>query len=204
MSLETELDGLARTLTPRGPRGLAVMIAPIAPGAGASFVACGLARRCARLIAGPVWLYDLDFARNPLSGGLNFSDDVYDGALGGTRFWRCEPDGAGRLALRRPEGARVWLSRFERAPGAVRRVVFRSAPEYWEQARRACSVALLDAPSGSPAITALARDLDGVVLVGDARATRRSDAEALAGRIEAAGGRVLGVIVNRAQVRAAS
>ncbi|KAA5804700.1 CpsD/CapB family tyrosine-protein kinase [Alkalicaulis satelles] len=204
MSLETELDGLARTLVPRGARGIAVMVAPVTPGAGASFVACGLARRSARLNENAVWLYDLDFAKNPLSSGLAFSEDAYDGALNGSQFWRCEPAGAGRLALRRPEGARVWLSRFERAPGAVQRVVFQPSSAYWEQARRACALAILDAPSGSPAITALARDMDGVILVGDARATRRSQADAMAARIEAAGGRVLGVIVNRIQMRAAS
>jgi len=204
MTLELELDGLARTLVSRGARGAAVMVVPVAPGDGASFIARALAQRCARLADGQVWLYDLDFARNPQSAGAEFSADGYDGALHGSRFWRCEPEGAGRLALRRPDGERIFLSRFEREPGSVRRVEFRSAPEYWDKVRRACRLAILDAPAGSPAITALARDLDGVVLVGDASSTRRSQAGALAGRIEASGGRVLGVVVNRVDLKAVS
>jgi hypothetical protein len=204
MTLELELDGLARTLVSRGMRGAAVMVAPVTPGAGASFISRALAHRCARLADGQVWLYDLDFARNPQSAGAEFSADGYDGALQGSRFWRCDPDGAGRLALRRPKDERVFISRFEREPGTVRRVEFRSAPDYWDKARRACRLAMLDAPSGSPAITAIARDLEGVVLVGDASRTRRSQAEAIASRIEASGGRVLGVVVNRADLKAVS
>jgi Mrp family chromosome partitioning ATPase len=204
MTLELELDGLARTLVSRGVRGTAVMLVPVTPGAGASFISRGLARRCARLADGPVWLYDLDFARNPQAAGVAFSADGYDASLQGARFWRCDPDGAGRLAMRRPDGERIFISRFEREPGSVRRVEFRSAPDYWAKARRACRLAILDAPSGSPAITAVARDLEGVVLVGDANATRRSQADAMAGRIEAAGGRVLGVVINRVELKAAS
>jgi len=86
----------------------------------------------------------------------------------------------------------------------VRRDVFRSSPDYWDKARRACRLAILDAPSGSPAVTAMARDLEGVVLVGDASSTRRSQAEALASRVEASGGRVLGVVVNRVDLKAVS
>ncbi|MGY6629326.1 MAG: hypothetical protein ACXIVL_12480 [Oceanicaulis sp.] len=204
MTLELELDGLARTLVSRGMRGTAVMLAPVTPGAGASFISRALARRCARLADGPVWLYDLDFARNPQAAGGAFSADGYDGALQGSRFWRCDPEGAGRLAMRRPDGERIFVSRFEREPGSVRRVVFQSAPEYWAKARRACRLAIIDAPSGSPAITAMARDLEGVVLVGDASKTRRSHADAAASRIEAAGGRVLGVVINRVELKAAS
>lgn len=204
MTLELELDGLARTLISRGARGAVVMVAPVAPGAGASFISRALAHRCARLADGQVWLYDLDFARNPQSSGAVFSADGYDGALQGSRFWRSDPDWAGRLALRRPENERIFISRFEREPGSVRRMEFRSAPDYWDKARRACRLAILDAPSGSPAITALARDLEGVVLVGDASSTKRSQAEALAGRIEASGGRVLGVVINRLDLKAVS
>ncbi len=204
MTLELELDGLARTLVSRGVRGTAVMLAPVTPGAGASFIARALSNRCARLTEGSVWLYDLDFARNPQTSGAAFSKDAYEGALQGSRFWRCEPDGAGRLAMRRPEGQRIFVSRFEREPGTVRRVVFRSAPEYWTMARRVCRTAILDVPSGSPAVTAMARDLEGVILVADASKTRRSQADAMASVIEQAGGRGLGVVINRLDLKAAS
>lgn len=204
MTLELELDGLARTLVSRGARGAAVMVAPIAQGAGASFIARALAQRCARLADGQVWLYDLDFARNPQSAGAVFSADGYEGTLQGSRFWRCDPESAGRLALRRPDGERIFISRFEREPGSVRRMEFRSAPDYWNKARKACRLAILDAPAGSPAITAIARDLEGVVLVGDASLTRRSQADLIASRIEASGGRVLGVVINRVDLKAAS
>ncbi|MGJ3230415.1 MAG: hypothetical protein ACFE0P_01295 [Oceanicaulis sp.] len=192
------LDGLARRLTPRGDRVRAVMIAPVSDGAGASTVAAGLARRAALISGRPSWLFDLDFAGNTQAERSRLNGQAYTGELSGLKFWREEPDGTGRLAMRRCADAPVFISKFERRPGAVRRLTFHGAPDYWRQARRASGLVVVDAPFKSAALTALAPDMDGVILVADAANSRRSAAETLADRIEEAGGRVYGVVVNRA------
>ena len=192
-----DLESLARRLAGRADRGRAVMLAPVSKGAGASALSARLADLTAHLSGRPSWLYDLDFAANPQASRASLNGQAFAGELSGLRFWRAEPDNAGRLALRKLENAPVYVSQFERAPGAVRRLTFHPCAEYWRQVRRACGLAIVDAPFGSSATPALAGDLDGVILVADAARSRRSEAEALADRIEEAGGRVLGVIVNR-------
>lgn len=192
-----ELEGLARTLTGRVDRGRTVMFAPVTKGAGASAISARVAAMAARFSGRPTWLYDLDFEANPQASAARLNGQAFAGELSGLKFWRAEPEGAGRLALRKVEHAPVYVSRFERNPGAVRRLTFHSCAEYWRQVRRACGLAIVDAPFGSAAMTALASDLDGVILVADAARSRRSDADHLADRVEAAGGRVLGVVVNR-------
>jgi Mrp family chromosome partitioning ATPase len=193
----TELESLARRLAGRADRGRAVMLAPVSKGAGASAISARLADLSARISGRPSWLFDLDFAANPQASSARLNGQAFAGELSGLRFWRAEPDGAGRLALRKLETAPVYVSQFERTPGAVRRLTFHPCAEYWRQVRRACGLAIVDAPHGSAAMTALAGDLDGVILIADAARSRRADADALAGRIEDAGGRVLGVVVNR-------
>ncbi len=194
-----DIDDLARRLAGHGERGRAFMVAPVSKGAGASTICARLAEVSARMSGRPTWLYDLDFAENPQAGAARLNGQAFAGELSGLKFWRSDPDGAGRLALRKLETAPVFVSRFEREPGAVRRLTFHPCAEYWRQVRRACSLALVDTPTGSAALTALAPDLDGVILVADAARSRRSDADQLADRIEAAGGRVLGVVINRSR-----
>ena len=197
MTTAAALEDLARRLAGRADRGRAVMLAPVTRGAGASAISARLAEVSARLSGRPSWLFDLDFAANPQASKARLNGQAFAGELSGLRFWRVEPDGAGRLALRRLDHGPVYVSRFERDPGAVRRLTFHPCAEYWRQVRRACGLALVDAPFGSAGLTALAADLDGVILVADAAGSRRADADALADRVEAAGGRVLGVVVNR-------
>lgn len=199
MNGDAHIEDLARRLAGRADRGRAVMVAPVSKGAGASTITARLATLSAQISGRPTWLYDLDFQGNPHASGARLNGQAFAGELSGLRFWRSEPDGAGRLALRKLEDAPVFVSRFERDPGAVRRLTFHPCAEYWRQVRRACGLALIDTPSGSAALTALAPDLDGVILVADAARSQRSDADRLADRIEAAGGRVLGVVINRSR-----
>ncbi|XBQ15677.1 MAG: hypothetical protein ABL308_12040 [Oceanicaulis sp.] len=198
--LETELSGLARRLT-GGADGRAVMVAPVSEGAGASTVAAALAHAACRETGRPTWIIDLDFSANTQASRAKLNCQAYAGELGGDRFWRVAPEGAGRLALRRCEDAPVFISEFQRKPGAVKRVTFHGSSAWWTRARQSCGLVLVDAPFGSAAAPALAADLDGVILVADARGSRRSEAERLTERIEEAGGRVLGVVVNRAPER---
>ena len=198
MAIEAELDGLARRLVPRAGRARAIMLVPLSAQAGASRVAQGLATASTSVTGRPVWLYDLDFASNRQASSVHLNGEAFAGELGGLRFWRAEPDGAGRLALRRRVDAPVYVSRFEREQGGVRRVVFHAANGSWQKARQACGLVIVDAPFQSSSLSAVAADMDGVILVADTRHDGRANAEAMADQIEAAGGRVLGVVLDSA------
>ena len=197
MGMQAELNGLARRLAPREGRARALMLVPVSKGAGASAVAQGLARASTEQTGRPVWLFDLDFSENKTASQTRLNGDAFAGELGGLRFWRAEPDGAGRLALRRSIDAPIYVSRFERAPGSVKRVTFHPSAAYWRQARTACGLVLVDAPARSAGVASVVGDMDGVILVADEQKDDRAAAEDLADQIEQAGGRVLGVVVNR-------
>jgi len=195
MGFSDDLADLARRLRPNGAHARAVMIRGVAPGVGASTIASELSETYARLSARPVWLLDLDFARNAQARRAALRRDRFD--AGGPGFWRCEPDGAARLVIQRRAHSPVFVSRFEHAPGAVRAVRLRSAPDYWKRVRGACGLVVVDAPAHGAAPEAVARDMDGVILVADARRTGRAETDAAQARLEAAGARVLGLVVNR-------
>lgn len=199
MAFEAELDGLARRLSPRGQRARAVLLVPISAHAGGVAVAQGLARASTQQTGRPVWLYDLDFSGNRHASASALNGEAFAGELGGLRFWRAEPGGAGRLALRRTAAAPIYVSRFERHVGAVRRVVFHPAAEYWRKARQSCGLVVVDAPYGSAGVISLAVDMDAVILVADAVRDSRASADAMADRIEATGGRVLGVVLTNTE-----
>lgn len=198
-ALSAELDALAaRLMTLKSGR--AVMVAPVGAGSGASTIAAALCEAAARIDPG-VWLFDLDFARNVQASRSALNGAAYSGELAGERFWRAEPRGVSRLALRKREDSPVLVSVFQREAGRLKRVTFQRSPGYWDEARKSCRLAVIDAPHGSPAINAIAPDMDGVILVADARRDRRSEAERAARNIETAGGAVMGVVINRSAVR---
>lgn len=197
MAFEGELSALAQNLAGRAGRGRAVMVCPISPGAGASTIAYALAKLSAQQSGIPSWLFDLDFQANPHATARSLNGEAFSGVLSGSQFWRCEPPQAGRLALRKLTDVPVYVSRFERRTGTVKRLTVQSAPEYWAKVRQGCALAIVDAPFGAPAALTVSPNLDGVVLVGDARQAKRSQADEVAERFEAAGAKVLGVVLNR-------
>ncbi len=199
MSIEVELDGLARRLAPQGANARAVMVVPVSANAGASTITAGLARASVQRGVKPVWLYDLDFRNNPQSDAFRLNGKAYSGALSGRRFWRTTPDNAGRVALRRVEDQPIYVSRFEREPGQVRSLTFLDTPDYWMQARRSAGLTLVDASYNSAAIPLVAPNMDGVILVANARTDGRERCEAEAARLREQGAQVWGVVVNRAR-----
>ncbi|MGY6662780.1 MAG: hypothetical protein ACXIVO_10715 [Glycocaulis sp.] len=194
----TELADLARRLAPPGAPGKVFMMLGITAKAGTSSVAAGLARAAAVETGGPVWLVDLDFANNPQASRARLNGSAYSTEIGAEPFWTAEPAGTGRLVLRKLEAAYVLVTRFQHKPGEMERLVYKRAPGYWQQLRAMAPLSVVDVPHGSPAIAAVAPDLDGVILVANARRDKRADAERLAAHIEKLGAKVLGVIVNRA------
>lgn len=199
MSIEVELDGLARRLAPQGARARAAMVVPVSANAGASTISAGLARAAVQRGVKPVWLYDLDFKNNPQSEAFRLNGAAYTGALSGHRFWRTVPDNAGRVALRRVADQPIYVTRFERQPGQVRSLTFLDAPDYWNLARRSAGLTLVDASYQSAAIANIAPNMDGVILVANARTDGRERCEALAEHLRELGAQVWGVVVNRAR-----
>jgi hypothetical protein len=198
-----EVSGLARSLIRPDGAGQAIMLCPVSAASGATTIAAALAEAAGKIIADeasgvePIWLFDLDFSSNVQAARTRLNGAVYSGDLCRERFWRAEPEGVSRLALRKRTGHDVLVSVFQREPGRVRRVVFQRAPGYWDRVRAACRLAVVDAPHGSPALNSIAPDMDGVILVADARRDTEADSERAARRIVTAGGRVLGVVINR-------
>jgi len=195
--MEAELDVLARRLAPRDGLACAVMVCGVDAQSGASTIAAGLARAAAHQGVDPIWLYDLDFKSNTQARRSALNGQAYSGALDGAQFWRTAPAGAGRLAMRKIEGAPIFVSRFEREPGAIRALQFQPSPQYWDRVRQRTGLTLVDAPSDSAALTTIAADLDGVILVADARNSGQAQALDRAEALRASGARVLGVVVNR-------
>jgi hypothetical protein len=198
-----ELTELARSLIRADGAGQAIMLCPVSAESGATTVAAALAEAAGGILAKggagaePVWLFDLDFSANVQAARTRLNGAVYSGDLCRERFWRAEPEGVSRLALRKRTDHDVLVSVFQREPGRVRRVVFQRAPGYWDRVRAACRLAVVDTPHGSPAMNSIAPDMDGVILVADARKDFEAESERAARRIVTAGGRVLGVVVNR-------
>ena len=89
------------------------------------------------------------------------------------------------------------MTELQAEPGTEPRVIMRPAPDYWDAVRRSIDFAVVDAPGDTRAPLALSGDMDGVILVADGRSSQSAGFEARRQAIEARGGVVAGVIVNR-------
>jgi hypothetical protein len=100
------------------------------------------------------------------------------------------------------EGQRLLVTRFRSdrlAPG--QKVQLRTAPGWWSALRAAADWVIIDAPclERTRAGLAFAGQADGVVLVVKADETPAADVAALRQEVEAHGGTVIGVVMNRLQ-----
>jgi hypothetical protein len=95
--------------------------------------------------------------------------------------------------------ANLFVTELQSEPGAVEQIGLRAAPEYWAAVREAIDLAIIDAPSNSKAPLSLAADLDGIILVADARDPNSEGILARRAAIEARGGVVAGLILNRTE-----
>lgn len=95
--------------------------------------------------------------------------------------------------------ANLFVSELQSEPGAVDGVALRAAPDYWSAVRQSIDLAVIDAPSHSTAPLNLVADLDGVILVADARDPNSAGLQARRAAIEARGGVVAGLILNRTE-----
>ncbi len=202
----------ARLTSPKGAR--SIMFVSARSGAGTTSLAASFALIAAEKAPRTSWLVDLDLRRNDAYRGFEtgFARDVgktgraFDAALDEAPFYTVSSEGSSSapvaklLSAHQVANTKLLVTRFRHeALNAGQRVQIHTAPNWWSALRRATDWIVVDAPAldRSSAALAVASQIDGVVLVLAADATSAEDAQALKLEIEAHGGNVFGVIMNR-------
>ena len=218
VDLTSEMAALWAALGPApGHRGRVVQIAAANSGEGVSTVAREYARLAAVRARRPVWLIDADLAQQGQLEAVAAQPDRF-GALGkaamatpdGSIFFAVTPrimDRAGkpvhpaRLLTARPcLGGRLWVTRFAvETLRSGQRVEVIGEPGYWDALRKHADTVVIDSPAAdrNAMAIALAPFVDATVLVVAAESTAAGDPLILRDEIEAAGGKIAGVVVNR-------
>lgn len=217
VDLTSEMAALWAALGPApAHRGRVIQIAAASAGEGVSIIAREYARLAAVRARRPVWLVDADLAQQGQMEAVA-ADAARFGALGrpaqatpdGSLFYAVSPAAKGpdgrlvhpaRLIAARPcLGGRLWVTRFatERLRSG-QRVEALDEPRYWDALRRHADTVVIDAPAADRSDTAVAFAplVDAtVIVVGEA--SPPGEAVALRDELEAAGGRIAGIVVNR-------
>lgn len=218
VDLTSEMAALWAALGPApGHRGRVVQIAAATSGEGVSTVAREYARLAAVRARRPVWLIDADLAQQGQMDAIAAEPDRF-GRIGkaaiatpdGSIFFAITPrimDRAGkpvhpaRLMSARPcLGGRLWVTRFaaEHLRSGQRAEAVSDA-RYWDALRKHADTVVIDAPAAdrnNMAIT-LAPYVDATVLVVAAESGATNEPLMLRDEIEAVGGKIAGVVVNR-------
>ncbi|MDO9076499.1 MAG: hfsB [Brevundimonas sp.] len=218
VDLTSEMAALWAALGPaRGHRGRVLQIAAAASGEGVSTVAREYARLAAVRARRPVWLIDADLAQQGQMEAVAAEPDRF-GTLGkaaiatpdGSIFFAVTPrimDRAGkpvhpaRLMSARPcLGGRLWVTRFaaEHLRSGQRAEAVSDA-RYWDALRKHADTVVIDAPAAdrSDMAITLAPYVDATVLVVAAESGAANEPLMLRDEIEAVGGKIAGVVVNR-------
>jgi hypothetical protein len=208
-----------RTSLGAGEGGRVVMFVAATTGEGTSTVAREFARFAASTGDRRVWLVDVDVESQGQVAAVAADPERF-GELGpaskgspdGSAFLAVFPPDtdksgrpvpAGRLVYVRPAlGARLWVAgaRLDLV-GPGQTAVIDPRSDYWNALRRHAGEIVIDAPAADRADTAvvLAPHADLIVLVVAAEAAPPRAALALKQALEAAGGRVAGLVFNRAE-----
>lgn len=215
LDLRQDLSGLWQAATRVTPRsgGRVLMFISAKEGEGTSSVAASFALIAAARAARMTWLVDLDLRDNPLYTafakgvvkGIGRPGHPLDASLGTDQIYSVPgaekiPAISKLLTAHQIDGLRLLVTRFRNerlAPGL--RVGMQAAPAWWDSLRRSADWAIVDAPalSRSAAGLTFAPLADGVVLVVQADGTGADEVDALRGAVEAAGGAVIGIVMNR-------
>ena len=125
--------------------------------------------------------------------------DVFDARFGREPFWSIKSGShPARIVARQSVVPNLFVTQLQARKGSVEQVGLRASPDYWQAVRQSIDLAVIDAPASSRAPLAMVGDVDGVILVADARLSRTDGLLARRQSIEARGGVVAGVILNRA------
>jgi len=215
--LRSDLGDLYRALaqTPGVEGGRSVMFMSARSGEGVSSVAASFALLAAQHARRAVWLVDVDLKRNhlfntfavgPFAQAFGGVGPPYSATLKTQPFFTVEPEdpeanaGLGLFTAHRVGDSRLMVTQFDKTrlkPSQAIRI--RTQPAYWQAARAATDWAVVDAPALelAGAGLAIASQMDRVVIVVRADETTPADVEAVRREVEAHGGQVAGVVLNR-------
>lgn len=215
--LRSDLGDLYRALaqTPGVEGGRSVMFMSARSGEGVSSIAASFALLAAEQARRAVWLVDVDLKRNhlfntfavgPFAQAFGGVGPPYSASLKTQPFFSIEPDdpevsaGLGLFTAHRVGDTRLMVTQFDKTrlkPNQTVRI--RTQPDYWQAVRAATDWAVVDAPALelAGAGLAIASQVDRVVIVVRADETTPADVDAVRREIEAHGGQVAGVVLNR-------
>jgi Mrp family chromosome partitioning ATPase len=215
--LRCDLRKLHRLLaqTPAAEGGRSVMFMSARSGEGASSVAVSFALMAAEQARRAVWLVDLDLKRNSLFNAFAVGQFAqafggvgppYSAALKTQPFFSIEPEdpeaseGLGLFTAHRVGDTRLMVTQFDATrlkPNQMIRI--RTQPVYWQTVRSVTDWTVIDAPALelAGAGLAIASQVDRTVIVVRADETSPADVDTLRREIEAHGGKVGGVVLNR-------
>jgi Mrp family chromosome partitioning ATPase len=215
--LRPDLADLYRAMaqTPGTEGGRTVMFMSARSGEGASSVAASFALLAAEQARRAVWLIDVDLKRNhlfntfavgPFAEAFGGVGPPYSAALKTQPFFSIEPEdpeavaGLGLFTAHRVGESRLMVTQFDKTrlkPNQSIRI--RTQPAYWQAVRAATDWAVIDAPALelAGAGLAIASQMDRVVIVVRADETTPADVDAVRREVEAHGGQVAGVVLNR-------
>jgi Mrp family chromosome partitioning ATPase len=219
VDLTVEMEKLRASLGPvRAERARVLQFVAATGGEGTSTVAREFARISAARARRPVWLVDADLEQQRqllavAAESARFGELGEEAGLSpdGSAFFKVEPPLEGRdgrplppvrMAFARPAlGGRLWVTALRREVlGREQALQIDAAPDYWNALRKHASDIVIDAPAGerSDISIKLAPVADFTVLVVAAETAEPEAALVLRQAIEAAGGRVAGLVFNRA------
>jgi Mrp family chromosome partitioning ATPase len=215
--LRSDLRELHRQLsqTPATDGGRTVMFMSARVGEGVSSVAATFALLAAEQARKAVWLVDLDLRRNhmfnafalgPFAEAFGGVGPPYSATLKTQPFFDVEPndptakEGLGLFTAHRVGETRLMVTQFDAS--RLKRghsIRIRTQPQYWQAVRAATDWAVIDAPALelAGAGLAIASQMDRTVIVVKADETSPNDVDAVRREIEAHGGRVGGIVLNR-------
>jgi Mrp family chromosome partitioning ATPase len=215
--LRSDLGDLYRALaqTPGVEGGRSVMFMAARSGEGVSSVAASFALLAAQHARRAVWLVDVDLKRNhqfntfavgPFAQAFGGVGPPYSAALKTQPFFTVEPEdaeanaGLGLFTAHRVGDSRLMVTQFDKSRLKTNQAIrIRTQPAYWQAVRAATDWAVVDAPALelAGAGLAIASQMDRVVIVVRADETTPADVDAVRREIEAHGGNVAGVVLNR-------
>lgn len=215
--LRSDLGDLYRALaqTPGVEGGRSVMFMSARSGEGVSSVAASFALIAAQRARRAVWLVDVDLKRNhlfntfavgPFAQAFGGVGPPYSAALKTQPFFTVEPEdpeanaGLGLFTAHRVGDSRLMVTQFDKTRLKSNQAIrIRTQPSYWQAVRAATDWAVVDAPALelAGAGLAIASQVDRVVIVVRADETTPADVEAVRHEVEAHGGQVAGVVLNR-------
>jgi len=222
VDLTSEMAGLLAALGPAPAyRGRVIQFVSAGAGEGVSTVAREFARLAAVRARKPVWLVDADLSHQSQQDAVAAEADRF-GRLGqatvaspdGSIFYAVSPQLVGRdgdpvaparlLTARPCLGGRLFVTRFGiESLRSGQRVETIPEARYWDAMRKHSETVVIDSPAADRSDTSivLAPFVDATVLVVAAESTAANEPVILRDEIEAVGGRIAGVVVNRSRYK---